>query len=150
MENATATVKIIIQNKNTGLVYKPLEFLMQIIDSIWKYKSLALFLLVCIPLRALIAYLAKTGSMRVLQLIGLFAAATSVAFMYIFITGSRQTGPEVFGGKIWWNDFRPVHAFLYAYFAWMVFVSQNYEDAWLPLGLDVAVGLFASLTHYML
>ena len=122
---------------------------MQIIDSVWKYKSLALFLLVCIPLRILLAYLAKVGSMRVLQIIGVFAVATSIGFMYIYATGTRQTGAEVFGGKIWWNDFRPIHAFLYAYFAWMVFVSRNYDDAWMPLGIDVIVGLFASLTHYL-
>lgn len=123
---------------------------MQIIDSIWKHKSLALFLLVCIPLRILLAYLAKVGSMRVLQLIGLFAATMSIGFMYIYITGTRQTGAEVFGAKIWWNDFRPVHAFIYAYFAWMVFVSQNYDDAWILLALDIVVGLFASLTHYIM
>ena len=123
---------------------------MQIIDSIWKHKSLALFLLVCIPLRILLAYLAKVGSMRVLQLIGLFTITMSFGFMYIYITGTRQTGAEVFGGKIWWNDFRPVHAFIYAYFAWMVFVSQNYDDAWILLALDVVVGLFASFTHYMM
>ena len=123
---------------------------MQIIDSIWKHKSLALFLLVCIPLRILLAYLAKVGSMRVLQLIGLFAITMSIGFMYIYITGTRQTGAEVFEGKIWWNDFRPVHAFIYAYFAWMVFVSQNYDDAWILLALDVVVGLFASFTHYIM
>lgn len=122
---------------------------MQIIDSVWKYKSLALFLLVCIPLRILLAYLAKVGSMHVLQLMGVAAVVMSIGFIYIYITGTRQTGAEVFGGKIWWNDFRPVHAFLYSYFAWMVFVSRNYDDAWIILALDVAVGVFASSTHYL-
>jgi len=113
-----------------------------------KYKSLLLFLFACIPVRILIAYLAKTGSLRTLQILGVFAVAVSIGFMYVYFTGSRQTGPEVFGGKIWWNDFRPVHAFLYAYFAFMVFVTKQYDTAWLVLGADVIVGLFASFTHY--
>ena len=115
-----------------------------------KYKSLLLFLFACIPLRIFIAYLAKTGSLRTLQLIAVFAIAVSIGFIYVYVTGSRQTGLEVFGGKIWWNDFRPVHAFLYAYFAFMVFITKQYDTAWLALATDVVVGLFASFMHYAL
>jgi len=123
---------------------------MEIIESIWRYKSLALFLLFCIPLRMYLAYLAKTGSLRVLQVLGVFALFVAIGFIYIYATGSRQTGSETFGAKIWWNDFRPIHAFLYLYFAWLVFMKHDYENAWKPLGADVVVGLFASLANYLL
>jgi hypothetical protein len=123
---------------------------MYAIETIYKYKSLLLFLLFCIPLRIFLAYLAKTGSHRVQQIIAVFASAVAIGFMYIYVTGSRQVGAETFGAKIWWNHFRPIHAFLYAYFAWLVFVARDYENAWIPLGADVVVGLAASASHYIL
>jgi hypothetical protein len=72
----------------------------------------------------------------------------AVGFMYIYLTDSRKTGPEVFGEKIWWNDLRPVHALLYALFSYNA-INGN-RNAYLFLLVDVLFGLSAFLVHHFL
>ena len=68
--------------------------------------------------------------------------------MYLYITGSRKTGPEVFGDKIWWNDLRPVHSILYFLFAYNAIIGN--KQAWIYLLVDVLFGLTSFLTHHYL
>ena len=71
----------------------------------------------------------------------------SIGFFYIFITGSRVTGTETLGDKIWWNNLRPVHGLLYLLFA--IYAYQGNKDAWVFLLVDVMLGLLSFLTfHY--
>ena len=37
---------------------------------------------------------------------GYLALIPAIGFMYIFLTGSREKGGEVFGARIWWNSFK--------------------------------------------
>ena len=62
--------------------------------------------------------IAKTVDVKYLQLLGYLAIIPAIGFSYIFLTGSRKTGIEVFGSKIWWNKLRPLHAILYGLFAY--------------------------------
>ena len=67
--------------------------------------------------------------------------------MYIYLTGSRQTGAEVFGDKIWWNDLRPIHSLLYFLFAYNAITGNT--KSWMYLLLDVIIGLVSFLVfHY--
>ena len=59
--------------------------------------------------------------------------------LVIFLTGSRKTGQEVFGNKIWWNNLRPVHAILYTLFAYNA-INKN-KEVWIYLLIDVIIGL---------
>jgi len=61
-----------------------------------------------------------------------------IGFLYIYFTGSRQTGPEVFGEKIWWNDLRPLHGMLWISFA--ILASIKNKNAWILLLTDVIIG----------
>ena len=71
----------------------------------------------------------------------------AAGFIYIFLTGSRKTGMETFGDKIWWNDLRPVHALMYGLFAYNA-INKN-PNAWIFLLIDVIIGLFSFLIfHY--
>ena len=71
----------------------------------------------------------------------------SLYLFYIFFTGSRQTGAEVFGSKIWWNDLRPIHGLLYLLFAYNAIMGN--KSAWIYLLVDVIFGLISFLTfHY--
>ena len=70
----------------------------------------------------------------------------AITFMYLYITGSRQTGPEVFGDKIWWNDLRPVHSILYFLFAYNAIIGN--KQAWIYLLVDVLIGLASFLIHH--
>ena len=78
---------------------------------------------------------------------GYLALLPAIGFTYIYLTGSRKTGGEVFGGKIWWNNLRPLHAFLYFLFAYNA-INGN-KNAWIFLLIDVIVGLISFVSfHY--
>lgn len=107
-------------------------------------NRLLLFLFGCILSRLVLVVLAKYSSDNILYLMGIGALCISFGFMYIFISGTRKSGPETFGEKIWWNDFRPIHAFLYLLFAVLVFTKWKHY-AWIVLLVDVLIGLGAFL-----
>ena len=109
-------------------------------------KRFLLFFLACIPARLYLVHLAKTLSSQYVYYMGLLALLPAIGFLYIYMTGSRTTGAEVFGDRIWWNSLRPVHAFLYLYFAYKAI--NHHSDAYLPLSVDVEVAVIAFLTHY--
>ena len=109
-------------------------------------KSQLLFLFGCLPVRILLVYFAKVVSQLTKTLISYFALLVGVGFIYIYLTGSRKTGPETFGKPIWWNNWRPIHAGLYLAFAYSAL--QGYSYAWKYLATDVVVGIVAFLTHY--
>ena len=131
------------------------------IDSI-ETKRIALFLIGCMGARSLLVYLAYQKSTRLYT--SLFTSLVAIGFMYIYLTGSRKTGPEVsffadvqrtdrpsgrreankmFGDRIWWNDLRPLHATLYATASLMIWSNTYANDAWKVLLLDLFIGLFA-------
>lgn len=109
-------------------------------------SSLAPFLLGCVPVRLFIVYLATQLSSAHLKWMGAIALLPAVGFFYIYLTGSRTTGPEVFGKQIWWNDLRPIHGFLYLYFAYKAMFNQS--GAYVPLLIDLGIGLAAFLAHH--
>lgn len=109
-------------------------------------KRFLLFLFGCIGTRSLLAYLAKNASAKYLMYMGYSALLPAIGFMYIFISGSRKTGAEVFGDKIWWNNLRPIHSLLYFLFAYNA-INGN-KDAWLYLFVDVIIGLISFLVFH--
>lgn len=110
------------------------------------HKRALLFLIGCIGTRSLLAYIAKIAQPKWLTIMGYIALAPVIGWIYIILTGSRQTGPEVFGDKIWWGDLRIIHATLYALFAY--FAINKDPGAWRFLAVDVAFGLLAFLWHH--
>lgn len=107
-----------------------------------------LFLLGCIPLRLLFVQIAKNINNKWLPTLGTLALLPALGWLWIYFIQPRNTGPEVFGGKIWWNHLRPIHAVLYITFAYMAF--QKRKNAYIPLLLDVVFGLTAFLNHHLL
>ena len=111
-------------------------------------KRFLLFLIGCIGTRSLFVYLAKNIPINYLPFLGYLALLPTIGFIYIFITGSRETGAEVFGDKIWWNNLRPLHALLYGLFAYNAINKRLF--AWKFLLMDVIIGLVAFLSfHYI-
>lgn len=111
------------------------------------HKRFLLFLLVCIPLRALIVYLAATRHdllVRHRLVVAALALMVGCGFMYIYASGVRPTG--AFGRPAWWNSMRPVHGFLYLYCTYLVL--RRDPNAYLPLLLDVTLGLTAFVLHH--
>jgi hypothetical protein len=109
-------------------------------------KRFLLFLIGCIGTRALFVWIAKTVDIRYLPYLGYLALLPAIGFFYIFFTKSRETGAEVFGGKIWWNDLRPLHGLIYGLFAYNA-IQMN-PNSWLYLLADVSIGLVSFLWHH--
>jgi hypothetical protein len=109
-------------------------------------KRFLLFLIGCIGTRSLFVYLAKTVKLEYLSYMGYLALVPAIGFLYIFFTGSRQTGAEVIGEKIWWNNLRPFHAVMYFTFAY--YAIQKERKAWIFLLIDVMVGLISFLMFH--
>jgi hypothetical protein len=109
-------------------------------------KRFLLFLIGCIGTRALFVYVAKNASAKYLPLLGYLALLPAIGFIYIYLTGSRKTGGEVFGEKIWWNDLRPFHSLLYFLFAYNAIIGNN--KAWIYLLIDVIFGLSSFLIFH--
>jgi hypothetical protein len=109
-------------------------------------KRFLLFLIGCIGTRSLFVYLAKNSSEKNLMYMGYLALLPAIGFLYIYFTGARKTGAEVFGEKIWWNDLRPLHSSLYFIFAYNA-INGN-QMAWIYLLIDVIIGLVSFLIHH--
>jgi len=110
-----------------------------------KRERLVLFLLGCIGSRVLLAYIAKTLDNEKLRYMGYVCLLPAIGMMYIYVTGSRDYGIEA-GGKIWWNNLRPIHSLLYFLFAYSAIMK--YDFAWMFLALDVLIGLSAFIVHH--
>ena len=110
-------------------------------------KRFLLFIIGCIGTRSFFVYFAKNAAPKYLPLLGYLALLPAIGFMYIYLTGSRQTGAEVLGDKIWWNNLRPIHSLLYFLFAYNAIIGNN--KSWMYLLLDVIIGLVSFLVfHY--
>jgi hypothetical protein len=110
-------------------------------------KRFLLFLIGCIGTRSLFVLLAKNANKTYLQYMGYLSLLPAIGFFYLFLSGSRKTGAEVFGDKIWWNDLRPVHGLLYFLFSYNA-INGN-QNAWMYLLVDVIIGLISFLSfHY--
>ena len=111
-------------------------------------KRLLLFLIGCIGTRTLFVVIAKNLSTDYLRYAGYLALLPALGFIYIFLTGARQTGPETMGTPIWWNNLRPFHAVLYLLFAYNAI--NGVQSAWVYLLIDVIFGLVSFTAHHYL
>jgi hypothetical protein len=109
-------------------------------------QRMLLFLIGCIGIRSLFVIVAKYISTNYLKYLGYLALLPAIGFMYIYLTGSRQTGPETFGDKIWWNNLRPLHSILYFLFAYNAIIGN--KQAWIYLLADVLIGLASYLIYH--
>lgn len=110
-------------------------------------KRFLLFLIGCVGTRTLLVFLVKNANTTFLKYMGYLALLPSVGFFYLFLTGTRKTGLEVFGDKIWWNDLRPIHGLLYFLFAYNAIIGNKFS--WIYLLVDVIIGLVGFLGfHY--
>ena len=107
-----------------------------------------MFLIGCVGIRSLFVIIAKYINTKYLKYLGYLALVPAIGFMYIYLTGSRKTGAEVFGEKIWWNNLRPIHSILYFLFAYNAIIGN--KQSWIYLLVDVLIGLISFLIHHYL
>ena len=110
-------------------------------------KRFLLFLGGCIPIRLLFVFVAWSISIKYLPLLGYIALLPAIGFLYLFVSGKRQTGLETQGQPIWWVNFRPIHGILYLLFS--LYAIKGIRKSYLFLLIDVLIGLLLFLWfHY--
>jgi hypothetical protein len=109
-------------------------------------KRFMLFLLGCIPTRLFLVYLAKNIPVNDLPVLGYTLLLPAIGFIYLFLSGTRKSGPETFGDKIWWNNLRPVHAIFYLLFSYNAI--NKVKDSWIYLLYDLIFGLLSFLIYH--
>ena len=109
-------------------------------------KRFLLFLVGCIGMRSLFVIIAKKLDTEYLKYMGYLALLPAIGFIYLFLSGSRTSGAETFGAKIWWNNLRPIHSMLYFLFAYNA-INGN-KQSWIYLLVDVLFGLISFLIYH--
>jgi len=102
-------------------------------------QSINYFLLGCIPTRVIIALIPVYINTEWLRVYSILLFAIAFSFLFLFFFNLRQHAYEA-GGITWWANYRIIHGLLYLTAAILAF-QKNYL-AWIPLALDVFIGLF--------
>jgi hypothetical protein len=79
---------------------------------------------------------------------GFLALVPALGFLYIYLSDSRKTGSEVFGEKIYWDNFRPAHGLLYLTFAFYAIKKASFSYIFLLIDIVLGLGLF--LHHHFI
>jgi hypothetical protein len=84
--------------------------------------------------------------LQYLPYLGILTLGPLIGWTWIIFIGSRDTGAEVFGEKIWWKHLRWVHVVLYASFSILAFMKN--PRAWIIMLVDVLFGLMSWFIHH--
>ena len=102
--------------------------------------------IICIIVRFILVLLAKYVNKNILQILGYISLIPAIRFIYLYLFDKRKTGFEIFGDKIWWNKLRPIHGILYLLFA--IYAIKKEDFAWIPLLIDVLLGIIFYVIKY--
>jgi hypothetical protein len=108
-------------------------------------KSKLYFLFGCIVVRIILVIIALKLNDKYLPIMGYIGLILGLSFYIIYFFKLRETGFEVFGDVIWWNHLRLLHGTLYLIFSYLA-ITKN-RNAYVPLLIDVTVGLLAFIDH---
>ena len=107
-------------------------------------KRLLTFLIACIGARLLLVLIVKNINKNYLPFLGYLGLLIAFGFIFNFI--NHKDKGSTFGQKAWWSFMRPVHAVFYLWFSCLAF--KRSRDSYIPLLLDVLVGLMAFLNYH--
>lgn len=111
-------------------------------------NSIALFLLLCIPARLLLAWSGTQIPNQYMKLFATLLLIISMSFLYLYFTKGRQYAPEA-GGPTWWANYRLIIGLLYL--AAAIYAFQGRKDlVWIPLVIDVIFGLLLFLQKHFI
>ena len=102
-------------------------------------KKIVLFVFGCLLVRFSFVLIAKNINKKMLPLLGKIAIILAIGFLVLYLGDLRQKG--ALNQKAWWNNLRPLHSILYFTFAYLALYKN--DKAYIPLLLDVIIGLIA-------
>ena len=111
-----------------------------------KTKNIFYYFIICILLRSLFVLMAYELNTNLVYYMAFPAVLISIGFLVSY-TKYKPKDLGVFGGKVWWNNLRFIHGIIYGIFAYMAF-TQN-KLAYIPLLVDVIIGISSFLLHYI-
>ena len=110
-------------------------------------KRFVLFLFLCIPTRLFLSYIIKKMKDKNIRLaLAIIILIMGMGFLIIYLGNFRKTGEETFGNKIWWNNLRPIHSFMYLYTSYLIF--YNKENPHIIIFYDTIIGLISFLIYH--
>jgi len=109
-----------------------------------KEESIRYFLLGCIPVRTYLALLPLRLNLTWLRYYSFILFTQAFTFMYLYFFKMRERAFEA-GGVAWWGNYRFLHGLTYLVAAILAF-NKN-RSAWIPLIIDVVMGLVLFLRH---
>ena len=99
-----------------------------------------LYFFICIPVRLFIPYYIYNHlSDKNYKYLSLIISIIGAGFLHLFFNNQRLNAGEG-GGKTWWHDLRLIHGLLYI--ASAIYLKKKNKLAYLPLLLDILVGLW--------
>lgn len=101
-------------------------------------QSIQYFLVGCIPTRIILALMPMYISPEWLYYYSFVLFAIAFSFLFLFFFNMRQNAFEG-GGITWWAKYRIIHGLLYLIAA--IYAINKNRLAWIPLTLDVIIGL---------
>jgi len=104
-----------------------------------KKKKFILFVFGCLLIRFSFVLIVKKINKKSLPLLGYIGLLPAIGFLVNYFTNIRKRG--ALNQKIWWGYMRPVHSLLYFTFSYLA-INKS-ESAYIPLLLDVIIGLLA-------
>ena len=107
-------------------------------------NSVKLFLLGCLPIRILLAYITKISQGDRLKFIGYFLLPIALHSLWLYFTNTRLNAFEA-GGITWWAPFRLLHGGLLLIAS--IYAMQVKDVAWVPLTIDVILGSILFYNH---
>ena len=110
-----------------------------------KNQRILYFLFGCITVRTIIAILPIYLPYEWLSYLGIMLLAIGTTFLYLYFNNLRLNAPEG-GGITWWANFRLIHGVLYLAAAHYLLEGQRF--AWIPLTMDVILGLLLFLFNH--
>ena len=121
-------------------------------------KRFLLYLFGCIGFRTMITVVAKkfnenlnnNKTKNYFKYFSLITLSMGLGFLYIYIFGSKKADSQLkwANSKVWWNDYRIIHAILYISFSIMALFQLN--NAWILLAMDTLLGLIIFLQYHYL
>jgi hypothetical protein len=110
-----------------------------------KEKRIVYFLLGCIGVRTILAISPLYLDKSLFYMLGTITMIIGTSFLYLYFFNGRMNAPEG-GGVTWWANYRLIHGLLYICAS--IYLFQKKRLAWLPLTIDVLLGLILFIINH--